>query len=152
MAGNFTKAPKVTAFEETIPGLKYNQIIVQKNIDIKSKCSHHLETIIGKAYVAYLPGESGMVVGLSKLNRIADYYSRRPQVQERLTVQIHNALNDAIPDNRGIAVYITSKHGCVSCRGIQHDSTMDTIEISGVFEHNPSAKDEFLFAINHKVS
>lgn len=145
--GNFSTAPNVTSFQEEDKNMLYDGIIVEKDVEIISKCSHHLETFKGLAHIAYLPSESGEVIGLSKINRIADYVARRPQVQERLTKQIHDELNKLIPGNRGVAVYVSCKHQCCSNRGIGHDSTMDTIYLSGAFRENPSVKEEFLFAI-----
>jgi len=149
-AGNFKEAPKVTSFEETDEKLLYDGIIVEKDIEIKSKCSHHLESFSGIAHVAYMPNEKGEVIGLSKINRIADYMARRPQVQERLTKQIHDSLSALIPGNRGVAVFVSCKHQCCSNRGIGHDSTMDTIYLSGSFREIPTVKEEFLFSIGYK--
>lgn len=148
MIGNFSASPRTTSFQEEDSQFKKDTLVVQKNIEIKSKCSHHLESITGVAFIAYLPSKEGNLIGLSKLNRIADWVSRKPQVQERLTIQIHDEVSKMIPDNQGVAVYVSCKHGCVSCRGINQDSSMDTIHISGEF-HNPSMKEEFLFAISN---
>lgn len=94
-----------------------------------------------------MPGESGTVIGLSKLNRIADWCARRPQVQERLTNQIQNYINKFIPDNKGIAVIIEAKHQCCSNRGIKHDSTMKTMVVTGAFRENESIKQELMFLL-----
>lgn len=145
--GNFVSAPNVTSFQEEEKEMLYDGIIVEKDVEIISKCAHHLETFKGTACIGYLPSKTGEVIGLSKINRIADYVARRPQVQERLTKQIHDELNKLIPGNRGVAVYVSCKHQCCSNRGIGHDSTMDTIYLSGAFRDNPSVKEEFLFAI-----
>lgn len=149
-AGNFKGDPNITSFKEEDEKLLYPGSVIQKEIKILSKCSHHLETFYGVAYIGYIPNENGEVIGLSKLNRIADYYARRPQVQERLTKQIHDAISAYIPGNRGVAVYLSCYHQCCSNRGIAHNSAMDTFYPSGVFLENPSVKQEFLFSINLK--
>lgn len=150
-SGNFKDLPKITSFEDDDTTLVYNDgVVIQKNIEIFSKCSHHLEPITGLAHIAYKTNEKGEVIGLSKLNRLADYMARRPQVQERLTRQIHSLVSANIPNNKGVAVYLSCKHGCCSNRGIQHDSTMDTIYLSGDFKESPSLKQEFLFAIGNQ--
>ncbi len=110
----------------------YDEILLEKNIAVKSYCEHHFVPITGKAHVAYI--SSGRVIGLSKLNRIVDYYSRRPQVQERLTVQIANELKKAL-NTEDVAIIMEAKHMCVSSRGIQdEDSTTVTSSFSGKFK------------------
>lgn len=150
-AGNFRTSPNVTSFEDDNLMLAYNDgVIIVKDIKIISKCSHHLEEITGVAHIAYKTDDKAELIGLSKINRLADYAARRPQVQERLTRQIHNFISESIPSNKGVAVYLSCQHGCCSNRGIQHDSTMDTIYLSGDFKESSSLKQEFLFAIgNH---
>ncbi|MFC2114333.1 GTP cyclohydrolase I FolE [Bacteroidota bacterium] len=112
---------------------KYNEMLLEKNISVKSYCEHHFVPITGKAHVAYI--SSGRVVGLSKLNRIVDYYSRRPQVQERLTMQIANELKKAL-NTEDVAVIIEASHMCVSTRGIQDEgSTTVTSSYSGQFKN-----------------
>jgi GTP cyclohydrolase IA len=120
---------------------KYSQMLVEKNITLFSNCEHHFVPIIGKAHVAYI--SSGKVIGLSKLNRIVQYYSRRPQVQERLTIQIANELRETL-ETDDIAVVIDATHLCVSSRGIK-DTTSSTVtaEYSGAFLR-PEKKEEFL--------
>jgi GTP cyclohydrolase I len=120
---------------------KYNQMLVEKNITLFSNCEHHFVPIIGKAHIAYI--SSGKVIGLSKLNRIVQYYAQRPQVQERLTVQIANELKKAL-DTEHVAVVIDAVHLCVSSRGIK-DTTSSTItaEYSGKFLQE-GTKSEFL--------
>jgi len=139
MEGCFTEPPKITTFAEASSG--YDGIVFQGKIDIKSLCSHHLLAFIGKAHVAYIPGET--VIGLSKLNRIVEWFSRRPQIQEGLTMQIHDFINRVLPDNKGIAVLIEAEHTCASCRGVRHDSVMKTSKLSGAFMDNASCKNEF---------
>ncbi len=109
--------PKVALFDNKY---KYNQMLVEKNITFYSNCEHHFVPIIGKAHVAYI--SSGKVIGLSKLNRIVQYYAKRPQVQERLTNQIANELK-TILDTEDVAVIIDAKHLCVSSRGIKDDTS-----------------------------
>ena len=109
--------PNVALFDNKY---QYNQMLVEKNITFYSNCEHHFVPIIGKAHVAYI--SSGKVIGLSKLNRIVQYYAKRPQVQERLTNQIANELR-TILDTDDIAVIIDAKHLCVSSRGIKDDTS-----------------------------
>lgn len=104
---------------------KYNQMLVEKDISVFSNCEHHFVPIYGKAHVAYI--SSGKVIGLSKLNRIVEYYSKRPQVQERLTVQIANELKQAL-QTEDVAVVIDAQHMCVQSRGIR-DSGSSTVKI-----------------------
>jgi GTP cyclohydrolase I len=120
---------------------KYNQMLVEKNITIYSYCEHHLVPIIGKAHIAYIPEND--VIGLSKLNRIAQYYSRRPQVQERLTVQIGKELVNSLKTNH-VAVVIEANHLCVASRGIQDiQSSTVTAFYNGRF-NDESIKSEFM--------
>lgn len=114
---NPANKPKVALFDNKY---QYNQMLVEKNITFYSNCEHHFVPIIGKAHVAYI--SSGKVIGLSKLNRIVQYYSKRPQVQERLTNQIAEELK-AILDTEDVAVIIDAKHLCVSSRGIKDDTS-----------------------------
>lgn len=144
-AGRFETIGNITAF----PSDGYNGIVQESNIPITSMCSHHHQTIKGLVSIAYIPSENGKVVGLSKLNRIVEQYGRRGQIQEGLTVQIHNAIDKICEDNRGVAVLISATHNCVSCRGVKHNgASMQTTKISGVFAKEPSAKAEFLTNIN----
>lgn len=112
---------------------KYEEMVVEKNINVTSFCEHHFLPFLGKAHVAYI--SSGKVIGLSKINRIVDYYSRRPQVQERLTLQVANELQDAL-ETKDVAVFIESKHLCVSTRGIEdRESSTVTTEFRGAFKN-----------------
>lgn len=125
---NPANKPKVALFDNKY---KYNQMLVEKNITFYSNCEHHFVPIIGKAHVAYI--SSGKVIGLSKLNRIVDYYAKRPQVQERLTNQIAEELK-SILDTEDVAVIIDAKHLCVSSRGVKDDtSSTVTSYFGGVF-------------------
>ncbi|NCT10793.1 MAG: GTP cyclohydrolase I FolE [Flavobacteriia bacterium] len=117
---NPANKPKVALFDNKY---QYNQMLVEKNITFYSNCEHHFVPIIGKAHVAYI--SSGKVIGLSKLNRIVQYYAKRPQVQERLTNQIAEELKTAL-QTENIAVIIDAKHLCVSSRGIK-DETSSTV-------------------------
>ncbi len=119
----------------------YNEMLVEKNIQFYSNCEHHFVPIIGKVHIAYI--SSGKVIGLSKLHRIVNYYARRPQVQERLTIQIGTALKVALMTN-DVAVLVDADHQCVSSRGIK-DQTSSTITsfYDGVFK-NDEKKSEFL--------
>jgi len=122
--------PKMALFENKY---QYNQMLVEKNITFYSNCEHHFVPIIGKAHVAYK--SSGKVIGLSKLNRIVQYYAKRPQVQERLTNQIANELKTVL-ETEDVAVIIDAKHLCVSSRGIQDDtSTTVTTFYGGEFNN-----------------
>jgi GTP cyclohydrolase I len=130
--------PKISVFENKF---KYGEMLVEKNINMNSTCEHHFLPIIGKAHVAYV--SSGQVIGLSKINRVVDYFARRPQVQERLTVQIANELK-RILKTEDVAVVVNAKHLCVSSRGIQDESSSTiTAEYGGIFK-DPHRKDEFL--------
>ena len=130
--------PKISVFDNKF---KYGEMLVEKNINLNSTCEHHFLPIVGKAHVAYV--SSGQVIGLSKINRVVDYFARRPQVQERLTVQIANELK-RILKTEDVAVIIDAKHLCVSSRGIQDEgSSTITAEYGGVFK-DPLRKEEFL--------
>ncbi|MCF8274685.1 MAG: GTP cyclohydrolase I FolE [Flavobacteriaceae bacterium] len=125
---NPANKPKIALFENKY---QYKQMLVEKNITFYSNCEHHFVPIIGKAHVAYI--SSGKVIGLSKLNRIVQYYSKRPQVQERLTNQIAEDLKHIL-GTEDIAVIIDAKHLCVSSRGIQDDTSATvTSYYSGAF-------------------
>jgi GTP cyclohydrolase IA len=135
--------PSLSTFENKY---EYNQILVEKNITIYSNCEHHFLPIVGKAHVAYIP--NGRVIGLSKINRIVDYYSRRPQVQERLALQILNEMKTAL-NTDDVAVFIDAEHMCVSSRGVQDQtSSTITVEYSGKFMEEATKK-EFLTYINN---
>lgn len=119
----------------------YHQMLVEKDITFYSSCEHHFVPIIGRAHVAYFSG--GKVIGLSKLNRIVQYYARRPQVQERMTIQIANELKEAL-GTQDVAILLVADHLCVSSRGISDvNSSTVTAEYSGKFLE-PEVKNEFL--------
>jgi GTP cyclohydrolase I len=134
--------PKVALFDNKY---QYNQMLVEKNITFYSNCEHHFVPIIGKAHVAYIP--SGKVIGLSKLNRIVQYYAKRPQVQERLTNQIANELK-TILNTEDIAVIIDAKHLCVSSRGIKDDTSATVTSYYGGVFKTPSKITELQNYIN----
>ena len=130
--------PSVALFDNKY---KYNQMLVEKDISVFSNCEHHFVPIYGKAHIAYI--SSGKVIGLSKLNRIVEYFSKRPQVQERLTVQIANELKQAL-QTEDIAVVIDAKHMCVQSRGVRDaGSSTVTAYYGGKFEEEATKK-EFL--------
>jgi GTP cyclohydrolase I len=130
--------PSVKLFDNKY---NYQEMLVEKDIKVHSFCEHHFVPIIGVAQVAYI--NKGKVVGLSKLNRIVDYYAKRPQVQERMTVQIANELKEAL-GTEDVAVLIDAKHMCVSLRGVEDTSSRTiTASYSGAFK-NEETKKEFL--------
>ena len=134
--------PKIALFENKY---KYDQMLVEKDILLYSNCEHHFLPIYGKAHIAYI--SNGKVIGLSKLNRIVNYFAKRPQVQERLSVQIGEELK-SILNTEDVAVLIEAKHLCVSSRGIQDDqSSTVTSYYSGQFKSNTKIQ-EFLNLIN----
>lgn len=134
--------PATTLFKNNY---NYRQMLVERDIKVHSTCEHHFLPIYGKAHVAYIP--NGKVVGLSKLNRIVEYYSKRPQVQERLTIQIANELKTML-ETEDVAVYIDAKHMCVQSRGVQHEgSSTVTTQYGGKFL-NENTRNEFLQAIS----
>lgn len=135
IAGSINPEPEVTAFPNDEG---YTGLICQTRIPVVSMCAHHNLSFTGVAHVAYIPGKTkdDMVIGLSKLNRIVDYYSRRPNIQESLTKQIHDKIHELCAGNRGVAVVIESQHNCVLCRGVKHDSVMKTSQMSGYFWTN----------------
>ena len=130
--------PKASTFDNKY---KYGEMLVEKNITLYSTCEHHLLPIVGKAHVAYV--SNGTVVGLSKMNRIVQYYAQRPQVQERLTMQIVEELQKVL-NTKDVACVIDAKHLCVNARGIS-DITSSTVtaEFGGIFQ-DQNKKQEFL--------
>lgn len=130
--------PKMSTFDNNY---KYGEMLVEKNITVYSTCEHHLLPIVGRAHVAYI--SNGKVIGLSKINRIVDFYAKRPQVQERLTMQIVQELQKAM-DTQDVACVIDAKHLCVNSRGIRDiASSTVTAEFGGKFK-NEAVKQEFL--------
>jgi len=133
--GSLEAEPEITAFPNDEG---YTGLICQTRIPVISLCAHHNLQFTGVAHVAYIAGKnkSDMVIGLSKLNRIVDHYSRRPNIQESLTKQIHDHIDRLCVGNRGVAVVVESIHNCVRCRGIKNDSIMKTSQMSGYFWTN----------------
>jgi len=135
---NPANKPKLSTFDNNY---KYGEMLVEKNIVVYSTCEHHLLPIVGRAHVAYI--SNGKVIGLSKMNRIVDYYARRPQVQERLTMQVVQALQEAM-GTKDVACVIDAKHLCVNSRGIRDiESSTVTSEFGGRFKES-AIKQEFL--------
>ncbi|MBU6340334.1 MAG: GTP cyclohydrolase I FolE [Bacteroidetes bacterium] len=142
---NVQNKPAITTFDNKY---KYRRLVIERNIPLQSTCEHHFQPIFGVAHVAYIP--NGKVVGLSKLNRIVDFFARRPQVQERLTMQIAEELKRAL-QTEDVAVYIDAKHMCVQARGVEHHGASTiTAEYSGKFL-NEATKQEFLMAIHSRM-
>lgn len=128
-----------TTFEETEG---YDEMVVLRNIDYESHCEHHMVPIIGKAHVAYLP--DNRVVGISKLARVVEAYAKRLQIQEKMTAQIANTINNVLSP-KGVAVVIEGNHECMSTRGVHKpDVTMVTSTMLGAFRDDPSTRREFL--------
>ena len=132
------RKPRMSTFDNKY---KYGEMLVEKNIVVYSTCEHHFLPIVGRAHLAYI--SKGNVIGLSKMNRIVDYYAKRPQVQERMTRQIVLAMQEALGTN-DVACVIDAKHMCVNSRGIRDiDSSTITAEYGGRFQEE-SVKQEFL--------
>ena len=121
--------PKLSTFENKYG---YNKMLIEQNINIDSSCEHHFLPIVGQAHIGYIPKKK--VIGLSKINRLVDYYAHRPQVQERLCIQILKDLQETL-ETKDIIIVINAKHMCVSSRGIKDKSSFTTtIEFGGCFE------------------
>lgn len=136
--------PSISVFDNKY---NYDKMLIEKNITLNSSCEHHFLPIAGVAHVAYI--SSGKVIGLSKMNRIVDYFARRPQVQERMTVQIYNELKKIL-DTDSVIVVVDAEHMCVSSRGIQDSkSSTVTMEYGGKF-NEVSYRDEFLRLIEKR--
>ena len=135
---NPANKPKISVFDNSY---HYDKMLVEADISFNSTCEHHFLPIIGKAHIGYV--SSGKVIGLSKLNRIVDYYSRRPQVQERLIMQIFNELKTVL-ETDNVIVVMEAKHLCVSSRGIQDESSYtSTIQYGGIFNEKENRNDFF---------
>ncbi len=140
---NPANKPKLSVFDNIY---SYKKMLVEQNITIDSSCEHHFLPITGHAHIAYIPKDK--VIGLSKINRLVDFYAHRPQVQERLSLQILKNLQNILK-TKNVIVMICAKHLCVSSRGIKDkDSFTTTIEYGGCFE-NKENRDEFLSIINN---
>ncbi len=126
----------------------YDEMIVLKDIRFESYCEHHMVPIIGRAHVAYLPG--ARVVGISKLARLVDAYAKRLQIQEKMTAQIADTLNDVLQP-QGVGVILEAAHQCMSTRGVHKSgSTMVTSRMLGAFRNNASTRREFLAIVGHE--
>jgi GTP cyclohydrolase IA len=142
---NPSNKPKISVFENSY---EYDKMLVEANISFNSTCEHHFLPIIGKAHIGYV--SSGKVIGLSKLNRIVDYYSRRPQVQERLIMQIFNELREVL-NTDSVIVVMEAKHLCVSSRGIKDESSFTTtIQYGGIFNDKENRNDFFNMTNSNK--
>lgn len=135
--------PKCTTIDNK---MNYDEMVIEKNINVQSNCEHHFVIIDGTAAIAYIPKEK--VIGLSKMNRIVEYFAKRPQVQERLTEQVYHALS-YILGTEDIAVLIKATHFCVKSRGVEDiNSETITSKVGGVFK-SPEARSEFLKLIHY---
>jgi len=135
---NPANKPAVALFDNKY---KYNEMLVEKNISFYSNCEHHFVPIMGKAHVAYI--SNGKVIGLSKLNRLVEYFAKRPQVQERLTVQIAKELQKAL-GTEDVAIVIDAKHLCVASRGVEDDTSSTITAFYGGKFKDDKRKEEFL--------
>jgi GTP cyclohydrolase I len=147
--GRYETLGEITSF----PSDGYNGIVMERDIPIISMCSHHHQTIQGRCHIAYVPGPETKVIGLSKLNRVVEHFSRRGAIQEQLTMAVHNAMDKLIEGNEGIMVMMHATHNCVSCRGVKHQgASMMTSEVSGVFaDHTKTAKQEVLEMLKYNL-
>ena len=128
--------------------MKYDEMVIEKNINVQSNCEHHFVIIDGKATIAYIPKEK--VLGLSKMNRIVEYFSKRPQIQERLTEQIYYALQ-YILETDNIAVLINAEHFCVKSRGVEDvGSSTITSKLGGCFKSDSSVRAEFMGIVRNE--
>ncbi|MBY0065868.1 GTP cyclohydrolase I FolE [Empedobacter falsenii] len=141
------RKPGMSTFENKY---NYNQMLVEKDIVVYSTCEHHFLPIVGRAHVGYI--SKGKVIGLSKMNRIVEYYAKRPQVQERLTMQIVKAMQEALGTD-DVACIIDAKHLCVNSRGIKDiESSTVTAEFGGAFKDNEQLRKEFISYIGMKTT
>lgn len=135
--------PKCTAVDNK---MKYDEMVIERNINVQSNCEHHFVVIDGVATVGYIPNER--VLGLSKLNRVVEYFAKRPQIQERLTEQVYHALS-YILDTTDIGVIIDAQHYCVKSRGVEDTgSSTITSKLGGCFKHDPAVRNEFMNIVN----
>ena len=140
---DYDNFPKCTAVENK---MRYDEMVVERNVSVMSSCEHHFVVIDGNATVAYIPGQH--VLGLSKLNRIVEYFSKRPQIQERLTEQIYFALQYILGTD-DIAVVVDAIHYCVRSRGVEdHGSSTVTSKLGGRFRTDPALRAEFMSIVN----
>lgn len=140
-------------FSTTFPAENYNEVIILKDIDYTSLCSHHFFPFLGKAHVGYLPdtthGDDSRVVGLSKLAHIVDMHAQRPQLQERMCYGIMNSIKEELKP-AGVMVVIEGSHGCLTCRGAKKaNASMMTSALDGKFKEDPKLRAEFLSLIKN---
>lgn len=136
--------PKCTTVDNK---MKYDEMVVERNVNVQSNCEHHFVVIDGVATVAYIPKQK--VLGLSKINRVVEYFAKRPQIQERLTEQVYHALQ-YILETDDIAVVIDAQHYCVKSRGVEDvGSSTVTSKLGGVFKTDPSVRLEFMNIVNN---
>ena len=128
---------------------EYSQMVIVKDIDFFSLCEHHMLPFYGKAHVAYIP--NGYITGLSKIARVVDIFSHRLQVQERMTMQIANALMEVL-EPKAVGVVVRCRHLCMESRGVKQNSVTTTTALRGVFQDDPSARAEFLSLDNHHAT
>ncbi len=143
---DWTNFPKITLVQNK---MLCDEMVIERNIRVHSTCEHHLLPILGMAHVAYIPDKK--VPGLSKLNRVVEFFSRRPQIQERLTAQIHATLCHVL-DTNDVAIVIEAEHLCVKTRGVE-DPCSDTVtsKLSGVFKSDPKVRSEFMSLIRKAI-
>lgn len=135
--------PKCTAVDNK---MKYDEMVIERNINVQSNCEHHFVVIDGVATVGYIPNEK--VLGLSKLNRVVEYFAKRPQIQERLTEQVYHALS-YILDTPNIGVIVDAQHYCVKSRGVEDvGSSTITSKLGGCFKDDPAVRAEFMNIVN----
>jgi len=135
--------PKCTAVDNK---MKYDEMVIERNINVQSNCEHHFVVIDGVATVGYIPNER--VLGLSKLNRVVEYFAKRPQIQERLTEQVYHALS-YILDTPNIGVIVDAQHYCVKSRGVEDTgSSTITSKLGGCFKNEPDVRAEFMNIVN----
>ena len=135
--------PKCTTVQNK---MKYDEMVIERNVNVQSNCEHHFVVIDGLATVAYIPKER--VLGLSKINRVVEYFSKRPQIQERLTEQVYHALQ-FILDTEHVAVVMDAQHYCVKSRGVEDvGSSTVTSKLGGCFKTDPAVRAEFMNIVN----
>lgn len=142
-SGCYTEEPKITVFDNT---KEYDEIVFIGPIAVKSTCSHHIIPFLGEAWLAYIPGKK--VVGISKLSRIVKWFMKRPQIQEELTKQIANYIQDTLQP-KGVALYIKAQHLCMVARGVEEtNSYMQTSQMIGAFKDSPETRAEFFSMVS----
>ena len=136
--------PKCTTVDNK---MKYDEMVIERNVNVQSNCEHHFVVIDGVATVGYIPSQK--VLGLSKINRIVEYFSKRPQIQERLTEQVFHALQ-FILETDNVAVVVDAQHYCVKSRGVEDvGSSTVTSKLGGVFKTDPAVRNEFMNIVNN---